>query len=127
MVSRTPSRQRVDAFVAFLRAHADGRARAVTARRLASQGFTDRELRALVNAATEQGVLVCADGAGYFLPRTAEEATPGLQRLESQVRQMRARHARQCRLVAREFGGPEVALPLFAAVADEQEECVRHA
>ena len=82
-----------------------GRANAVTARQLAARyGISDRDARALADAAADAGLLVCADNHGYFRPATAAEVDETIGRLASQAARM-SRRARIIRALAdRAFG-----------------------
>lgn len=91
-------------FVAHLQAHAVGRARALTAKQLgAVLDVSDRALRELAHEATEAGVLVCADNAGYFVPATSTEVDETVGRLRSQAHEMLSRASTLARLAHDRF------------------------
>lgn len=77
-------------------------------------GTTDRALRVLAHAATERGILICADNAGYFIPTSPDEVTVAIGRLRSQAFEMLTR-AKTLERLARErwppSGPPEVDQP----------------
>lgn len=90
----------VSMFVTRLRAHARSRECALTARQLRDRwGYTDRQLRALVQQAAERGHLVVADNHGYFVPVSEAEIREAVGRLRSQAIEMLAR-ARQVEQLA---------------------------
>lgn len=79
-------------FVAYLQGCAVGRAHARTAKQLgAVLDVSDRALRELAHEATEAGVLVCADNAGYFVPASPTEVDETVGRLRSQAHEMLSR------------------------------------
>lgn len=91
-------------FVAHIHAHAIGRARALTAKQLgAVLDVSDRALRELAHEATEAGVLVCADNAGYFVPATSTEVDETVGRLRSQAHEMLSRASTLTRLAHDRF------------------------
>lgn len=97
-----------------LQRHAHGHDNAKTARWLveklglpASTG--DRVLRALANAATESGFIVCTGNAGYWIPATPEEAEETIGRLQSQGVQMIERAKQLRALVDKHFSKTESA------------------
>lgn len=102
-----PDQSSLEAFCACLTQHAYGRTNAKTARQLCRLlGLStdgDRTLRALANAATDAGQLICTGNDGYWLPADPSEAEETIGRLQSQGVQMLER-ARQLRtLVERHF------------------------
>ncbi len=91
-------------FVAHLQSHAVGRAQAWTAKQLsAALDVSDRALRELAHEATEAGVLVCADNAGYFVPATSTEVEETVGRLRSQAHEMLARAGALAKLAHERF------------------------
>lgn len=94
-----------DRVSALVRRLPRGRDHAVTAKALSVDGFSDRELRALIHEATERGVLVCADNAGYFVPTSRAEVDECVRRLKSQGQEMLARAMRLEKLAHRDFSG----------------------
>lgn len=91
-------------FVAYLQTHAHGKANARTAKALATAlDLGDRELRVLAHEATESGVLVCADNAGYFVPATAVEVEETVGRLRSQAHEMLGRASTLAKLASERF------------------------
>lgn len=101
-------------FVAHLQAHAVGRARALTAKHLgAALDVSDRALRELAHEATDAGVLICADNAGYFVPATPAEVDETVGRLRSQAHEMLSRATTLAKLADARFA------PKAAGLFDE--------
>lgn len=100
-------------FHSWLSTHAFGRAHAKTARALRDMGCesNDRDLRTLREQAIAEGLLICADDSGYFVPATADEVGATVGRALSQAVKM-IRSARRTERLARARFGPE-SLPLF--------------
>lgn len=91
-------------FVAHLQSHAVGRAQAWTAKQLsAALDVSDRALRELAHEATEAGILVCADNAGYFVPATSTEVEETVGRLRSQAHEMLTRATTLAKLADARF------------------------
>jgi hypothetical protein len=100
--------EQVQMLYTCLQRHAQGRANAKTARWLvANLGMNkatgDRLLRAIANAATENGLLICTGNAGYWLPDSLAEAEETIGRLHSQGVQMLERAKEMRALVDRHF------------------------
>lgn len=100
-------------FIEYLRYRADGRANAIPARdlryllHLGPSG--DRVLRYLAHEANEQGILVCADNSGYFIPTSPADVEETIRRLHSQGEKMIRRARRLEALAARFFADPPAA------------------
>jgi hypothetical protein len=97
-------RRELGQFYDWLLVHAYGRAHAKTAKAIAeATNWSDRDLRAFASAAVDEGYLICADGAGYFVPSQGQEVAATVRRLRSQAAEMGARATRLEALAASRF------------------------
>jgi hypothetical protein len=97
----------IESLYDYLKAHANGLSNAKTARHLAAALHLgkngDRVLRALANAATASGLLICTGNEGYWLPATQAEAEETIGRIASQGAKMLQRANELRALVAQKY------------------------
>jgi len=91
----------------YLQRHANGKANARRAQQLMREmnlgANGDRWLRAAVNVAAQNGLLICTGNEGYFIPASFEELEETMQRMSSQIAQMSKRLALMRQLAQRQF------------------------
>jgi hypothetical protein len=91
-------------FYEWLLVHAYGRRAAKTAKTIAAEtNWSDRDLRAFAAAAVDEGLLICADSVGYFIPARRQEVEATVQRLRSQAGEMYVRANRLDALAGQRF------------------------
>jgi hypothetical protein len=96
-------------FVAYLRIHARGEDRAITAAKLCPAlglpptAQSRRHLRAAAHHAVESGTLVCSGQNGYWIPASEDEARGTAARLRSEAHEMLKRADETERLAERAF------------------------
>jgi hypothetical protein len=118
-----------DRFLALLRHHAIGEARALKSTSLMpALGVTPsdqgrRELRACAQHASRVGHLVCSSNAGYFVPASPEEVLATSARLRSEASELWKRARRADQLAADLFElqdapEPEIERPVLLALME---------
>lgn len=92
-------------FADYLKLHACGEDRAISARNLAlSRALNDRECRDLAEAAAKEGLPICTSGQGYYWPKDKREVYVCTDRLDHQAKSMLARSGNLRKAGERIFG-----------------------
>jgi len=98
---------RAKALYDYLHVHAFGTANARRAQQIVRDlhlgANGDRWLRAAVNVAAKNGLLICTGNEGYFIPASFEELEETMQRMSGQIAQMSKRLALMRELAQRQF------------------------